>query len=202
MTVALLVLEYVRVLCSGPVVSVIAVLIFLVMFREDVKALMLRVASIRLPGGAEFHASQSAQQEREARAAARPVPDPEPEPQPLNFNGLTAQQREEIENIIRGERANAYLWEYRYLNFFLVYRTQQVLDWLASVPQPVSIQLYSSYWLPSIPSAEERAVIITALAAHSLLQVRGEAVEVTAKGREYLAWRGPLPPLPTASSTS
>jgi hypothetical protein len=55
------------------------------------------------------------------------------------------------------------------------------------------MSLYDSVWLPLIPSAEERRAIITALQAHYLILVQNELVEVTPKGREYIAWRGPLP---------
>jgi hypothetical protein len=137
MEIAKIILEYCRVILSAPVMIAVAAITFFVLFREDLKALFLRIAMIRLPGGAELLTSQSQRQEREAEHSRKPIP--EASLVPVNLPELPIQNRQEIENIIKSERANAYLWEYRYLNYFFVYRTQQVLDWLASVPQPVSL---------------------------------------------------------------
>ena len=200
MEIAKIILEYCRVFLSAPVMIAVAAISFFVLFREDLKALFLRIAMIRLPGGAELLTSQSQRQEREAEHSKKPIP--EPSLVPVNLPELPLQERKEIENIIKSERANAYLWEYRYLNYFLVYRTQQVLDWLATVPQPVSFYFANSFWLPIIPNAEERTAILNALTMHHLVQMKGEAIEVTPKGREYLQWRGPLPQFPPTSAPS
>ena len=84
--------------------------------------------------------------------------------------------------MLDAERARAYLWEYRYLNHFLAFHTQQVLDWFASLPNRTSMALFDSVWLPLIPSTDERRAIITALQAHYLILVQNELVEVTPKG--------------------
>jgi hypothetical protein len=185
-----IVLEYLRVILSAPPMVAVTVIFMLVLFREDIKALLLRVAAIRLPGGAELLMPQSQRQEGETHNRL-----PEVQPPVVEIPNLSTQQRQEIENLIKSERANAYQWEYRYLNHFLVRGTQVVLDWLASMPQPISIHFATSFWLPIIPSTEERVAIVKALEAHQLIQVEGDAIEVTPKGREYLQWRGPLPPV-------
>lgn len=195
MEIAKMVLEYLRVILSAPPMVAVTVSIFLMLFREDIKALLLRVASIRLPGGAELLTPQSQRQEGGINN-----PLPKVEPPVVEIPNLSAQQRQEIENLIKSERANAYQWEYRYLNHFLVRGTQVVLDWLASIPQPVSIHFASSFWLPIIPSTDDRVAIVKALEAHQLIQVKGDAIEVTPKGREYSQWRGPLQPLDPAGS--
>jgi hypothetical protein len=188
--IAKIVLEYLRVILSAPPMVAVTVSIFLILFREDIKALLLRVASIRLPGGAEVLTPQRQRQEGEIKN-----PLPQVQPPVVEIPNLSAQQRQEIENLIKSERANAYQWEYRYLNLFLVRGTQVVLDWLASIPQPVSIHFASSFWLPVIPSTDERFAIFKALEAHQLIQIKGDGIEVTPKGREYIQWRGPLPPV-------
>jgi hypothetical protein len=190
MEIAEMVLEYLRVILSAPPMGAATVIMFLLLFREDIKALLLRVASIRLPGGTELLTPQSQRQEEETN-----TPLPEVQLPVVEIANLSTQQRQEIENLIKSERANAYQWEYRYLNHFLVRGTQVVLDWLASMPQPVSIHFASSFWLPIIPSTDERVAIVKALEAHQLIQVKGDGIEVTPKGREYLQWRGPLPPV-------
>ena len=98
-----------------------------------------------------------------------------------------------VAELFQAERARAYLWEYRYLNYFLAYGTQKVLDWLACLPTRTSCDLFDTFWLPYIPSAEERRAIITALQAHHLIMIQDNLIEVTPKGREYIQWRGALP---------
>ena len=74
--------------------------------------------------------------------------------------------------------------------------TQYVLDWLAATTH-VTASFYNAMWLPLIMNADERLAILTALQAHHLITIRGDLIEVTPKGREYIQWRGPLPsPVP------
>jgi hypothetical protein len=57
---------------------------------------------------------------------------------------------------------------------------------------------YSQYdsLLAQEVSAEERKAIIDALTMHLLIQRKGDLIEVTPKGREYIRLRGPLPSIP------
>ena len=201
MEIATLVLEYLKVLLSPQIVVGGVGLVFLFLFREDIKALLLRVAKIRLPGGTEISTSQSERQINEENIEQKPLPAPA---MPLSGlpSDLTPQQRIAVENILKAERATSYLWEYRYLNYFLVYGTQAVLNWLISLNQPTTYSHFDATWLPLIPSANERGAIINALQAHHLIQVNDGAIQVTPKGMEYQQWRGELskPPLITGSS--
>jgi hypothetical protein len=194
-----IILEYLRVLLSPQMVVGAAGLVVLLTFREDIKALLLRVAKIRLPGGAEVSTSQTERKIAEQATEDKPAPIPS-SPLPGLPAGLTEEHRAAIEGILKAERATSYLWEYRYLNYFLVYKTQLVLDWLVGLPQPTTFGHYDATWLPLVPSANERAAMIDALQAHHLIQVTGDAIQVTPKGREYQQWRGDLPPVgPTAT---
>ena len=190
MEIASLVLEYLKVLLSPQIIAGVVVLVFLYLFREDVKALFLRVAKIKFPGGAEVSTSQSERKIKEEGIEQEPLPALELPP------SLTPQQREVVESILKAERATSYLWEYRYLNYFLVYRTQVVLDWLISLKRPTTYSHFDAMWLPIIPSANERGAIINALQAHHLIQVVDSTIQVTPKGKEYQQWRGELPNLP------
>ena len=83
-------------------------------------------------------------------------------------------------------------------------RTQVVLDWLIGLPQSTTYAHYDSFWLPIIPSANEKQAIINALQMHHLVMhdVTSNMITVTPKGREYQEWRGELPPLTSASTPS
>lgn len=194
MTVARLVLEYLGVLLSAPPVAAVIIITFLVLFRAQIAALIARIARIKLPGGGELFTSQQNRSTERAERRAPDVPEESTVDIPEEVR-LTPDQAQRIEQLIRSERANAYLWEYRYLNYFLVRQTQGVLDWLATFDRPVSYRLIDSQLQTWIPDANERNAIFQALTNHHLIQVQGELMEVTPKGREYIEWRGPLPSL-------
>jgi len=195
MDLANLILEYLKVLLSAPVVTGIVAILFFLLFREDIKALLLRIAKIRFPGGAELSTSQSERQIKEEKVESKGLPSVDRTIPGLPAN-LGQEERRKVEEIVRAERATAYVWEYRYLNYFLVYATQRVLDWLISLGQSTTYNHFDTIWLPLIPSANERSAIISALQAHHLVQVHDAVIEVTPKGREYQQWRGPLPDVP------
>jgi hypothetical protein len=166
-------------------------------FRVEFKSLLNRIAKIRLPGGTEVSTSQIERSTEELPAQGK-KPEPIPESGsstptlPTNLT-LSGDQLQSLQQAFAAERARAALWEYRYLNFFLARGTQRVLDWLNGLGVRTTVSMFDSFWLPSIPSAQERQAIITALQAHSLIAMAGPVLEVTPKGKEYLAWRGPLP---------
>jgi hypothetical protein len=181
--IANLILEYLKVLLTAPVLFSIVAILFILLFREDIKALILRIAKIRFPGG-EVSTPQSNQLAAEER---KPAPQPNINTQaPVSDlpADLTSQQKSAVEQLIRTHIATEYLWEYRYLNFFLVRGTQRVLDWLISLPQPTIYSHFDAVWLPLIPSANERQAIINALESHHLIlqQVDSGMITVTPKG--------------------
>lgn len=193
MSKAELILEYARVLLSGAPIVGILVAVFLIVFRNDLRALMRRVATIRFPGG-ELSTTQA---ERASAAttepeAAPPAPPPEPGTLPDSLS-LSPDDQQRLREFLEAERARAALWEYRYLNLFLVPHTQRVLDWLANLQQRTTAQMYDSFWMPLIPDSNERAAILDALRSHHLIQLQGLMIEVTPKGKEYVKSRGPLP---------
>ena len=198
--IAKLVLEYLRVLLTAPFLFSVVVVIFIYRFAEDIKALLLRVAKIRLPGGTEVNTPQSSRIiEEEAKSPPKTM---EVSDQGIPA-GLTSEQAQAIKQLIRSHIANAYLWEYRYLNFFLVRSTQETLDWLIGLSQETTAYAYyDSVFLPIIPSANERQAIINALQMHHLVMYdeSSNVIAVTPKGREYQEWRGTLPPLAKASA--
>lgn len=194
-------LEYLKVLLTGPVLFSIVALVFIFVFKEDIKALLLRVAKIKLPGGAEVSTPQSTRTAEESTSTKEPNIDENVPIQNLP-NDLTPQQKQTVEQLIRSHIATSYLWEYRYLNYFLARGTQEVLDWLISLPQSTNYAHFDATWLPIIPSANERQAIVNALQAHYLIQYNNETglIQVSPKGREYQEWRGKLPPLTIGST--
>ena len=194
MEIATFVLEYLRVLLTAPLLFSIVAVVFIFTFTEDIKALLLRVAKIRLPGGAEVDTPQSSR-----------IVEEEPRP-PLETGGipiqgippgLTPDQEQAIAQLVRAQIATAYLWEYRYLNYFLARGTQVALDWFVGLPQPTTYAHYASSFLPIVPSARERQAIVNALEMHHFItyDVASNLITVTPKGRE-------VPPVAWSTSTS
>jgi hypothetical protein len=189
MTRSQFVLEILKLVLSPQVVVGVCVLAFVLWFRSEVRALMSRIARIRL-GAAEFDTPQAQRLERSDVAP----------PAQLTLSLASGGEKPEdasdaatLRLRLDTERARAALWEYRYLNYFLARATQVVLDWLASLQVRTTKSMYDSYWLPLIASADEREAIMIALQAHHLIQIKDDVIEVTPKGREYITWRGPLP---------
>ena len=194
MEIATIILEYLKVILSAPVLLAIIAGVFIFKFSEDIKALLSRIAKIKLPGGTEVSTPQS---NRIINDESKSLPTPDSVTVEGIPTELTHDQKLIIEQLVKSHIANTYLWEYRYLNYYLVRRTQIVLDWLAGLPQPTTYAHYDSFWLPLISSANERKAMITALQSHHLI-LHDEAtnmISVTPKGQEYQEWRGELPPL-------
>jgi len=186
------VLEYFKVFLSAPPIAGTLAAIFLTLFRSEIRKLIRRTASIRFPGG-ELSTSQI------ERAAEELVENPEetrlPSAEPASLPpGLTLSpdEQQKLIEFIKAERARAALWEYRFLNLYLVRNTQRVLDWLTSLGQRTTVRLFDAFWAPFIPNPEERKAILDALANNHIIQISGELIEVTPKGWEYIQWRGYL----------
>jgi hypothetical protein len=193
-----LALEYLKVFLSGQVVIGIVVIVFIAKFKAEIRGLLDRIATIKFPGG-ELTTSQIAR-EREELPSTGSQPQPLREPAVVAPNSTPVSievHAANLEQQVSAERARAALWEYRYLNYFLARGTQVVLDWLAGLPVNTTVSMFDSFWLPVIPAVVERKAIIDALQAHWLILIDNDVIEVSPKGREYLAWRGPLPHAPS-----
>jgi hypothetical protein len=189
-------LEYLKVILTTPVAIGVLGTVILVLFRAEIRSLINRIASLKW-GSAELAAPQLPTSAEQSGHEGLPNPTP-----PALPAGVTAapQDAQALDQALTAERSRAYLWEYRYLNHFLVHATQRVLDWLASLSAPTTIHAYDAYWQPLIPSAEQRRTILSVLESHNLITFHGELIEVTPKGREYIQFRGPLPTLPSTTS--
>jgi len=106
----------------------------------------------------------------------------------------------QLRSLVKAERQTRYLWEYRYLNYFLVRKTQIILDWLVESGGSQSIMFYQNLWLQLIPEPEERNAILNVLQAHHLIELSPtDSISLTPKGKEYHGWRGELPRLEVLS---
>ena len=190
-----IILEFIKALTASQIIYGAIAITFLLFFKESIRVLIGRIARIKLPGGGELSTPQSLRSSDEKPDDSKISVSSE-DLLPPNLE-LTPEQVKQIVEIFKAERAKAALWEYRYLNYFLVPKTQRVLDWLSSLNVQTTTSMFDSFWMPIIPQANERRAIIDALQAHHLIMLTGELIEVSPKGKEYIQWRGPALSPPT-----
>jgi len=173
-------------------VTGVILLVFMLLFKSDIKALILRIAKIRLPGGGEISTPQLEKQVKE-NILDKPIVLPKDTDDKNIPDTLNKSELETIKTLLNAEKSRAYLWEYQYLNYYFVNGTQRVLDWLVSLENKTSLSLFDTSWLPIIPSPSERGAIISALENHYLIIIENDIITVSPKGYEYQYWRGKLP---------
>jgi hypothetical protein len=219
-------LEYLKVLFSYPVAIGVLGMVFMRSFSKEIRGVLERVSSVKGPGfelatsqiaktlqveiASAISESAPPPQALTTPVTATPdgaeLPSPESSTQLAGAATGTATASGTLANDatkptqeaeLKAARSTAALWEYRYLNAVLVLRTQAVLDWLAKredAGTPVSFELFDAA-LNELPK-EERSAVFSVLSRHYLIAVDGTLIRVTPKGREYIGWRGPLPPAP------
>ena len=97
---AQLILDYIKAILSPQVIAGAVGFTLLALFRNDFKALLLRVAKIRLPGGTEVSTSQIAKTE-ESRAEDKPAPKPPAaDPPPSLPSSLDERELDEVKELL------------------------------------------------------------------------------------------------------
>jgi hypothetical protein len=195
MQAAQIVLEYLKVALSAPVMSAAIAFGLALLYKKPAIALINRIAMLKVAGIGELQTSQAARAEpstHEGSEAPQPLP-AESVSAAGNLSDPTATA------LVKAERERAYLWEYRYLNLFLVRGTQIVLEWFAARESPTAFQVYDGWWSSLVLDPNERFARVAILKSHYLLVEHNGLLSVSEKGREYLAWRGPLPQLPAGA---
>lgn len=165
-------LGFARVLFDWPVLGSLTILTTLLLFGRDLKALMARLAKLEFMGG-KLEATQS------ARVAAPTTSLDSPD----GSDSAPFPENQPDANLIATR-----IWEYRYLNQFLVVQTQLVLDWLSSNERAIPLEAYNAFWSARITGSGERWAILQALEHHGLIAMPGSEVRITDKGKEYVGW--------------
>lgn len=98
MEMAELVLEYLKVFLSTSIVLLVIFIIFIFIFKDDIKALLLRIAKIKLPGGTELSTPQSTRASEEDEKSVPQLDDSPIEGLPT---GLTPAQQQATEQLIK-----------------------------------------------------------------------------------------------------
>lgn len=195
-------LEYFKVLGStAPMVALIA-LVAIYQFKEHIGRFIDRLNSFKSPLFGELSASSQAVKNLElstpvnesaAAAPAAAAPTPAPTVQGETLVNVGDADVQTLQRRLTAEIETSLIWEFRYLNYFLVPVTQAALDFLVNRNSPVSVATYDAWATATIANLQERDAVLLALKAHRLV-VQGDdgLIESTPKGRMYVIWRGPF----------
>ncbi|KVR47568.1 hypothetical protein WK16_06715 [Burkholderia ubonensis] len=125
-----LILEYLKVVLSWPVVVGLGATVGTLWFRTELRALINRIASLEFPGGKLVTQQAMIEDESVIGEAAQSVPADNATPPALQGLRLSAEDQATLRNVFVSERAAARMWEYHYLNYYFAPSTQHVLNWL------------------------------------------------------------------------
>ncbi len=181
-------LEWGKLFLASPVMAALTAIAFFALFRTPIGELISKIEELKVFGGQVITQTANA-------AAAPPLPINASPNEPLaapEITTIAAVKEESWQAKLVAQREAAYLWEYRFLNLFLVRVTQEVLEWLAMRSTPATYETYDVWLSDRVTDPQERQVILNALRNHHLVHVNDTLIQVTPKGHEYRQWRGPL----------
>jgi len=193
-----LALDYVKVLLTPQIVVVLGIIWFSKTFKQNIADLIDRIKAIKFPGG-ELSTPQHEKLKNESPIEDKTSPEPQSADLPAN---IQENDIETLKSLYNSERSRAYFWEYSYLNYYLVPRTQYTLNWLADYKQPMSVSLYDTLTSPIVTDPKERKAILNALESHYLVHIKDDLITVSPKGEEYIEWRSKVHQSPTSSLLS
>ena len=187
METAKIIIEYLKIILSAQVIIGVICITFFALFKTEIRSLLNRIASITI-GSTVLSSPQPSSEINNSKE----IESTEELELPEELQTDDPEIETALRQAMQAERARAHLWEYRYLNGFLVRNTQKVLDWLISNNSPPNNSMYDAWWNGLIATSSERQAIINVLEEHNLLILDGGLITVTPKGEEYAEWRGPL----------
>lgn len=177
-------IEVVRIITSWQMVLLAIVVITYQKFEEPIKQLIPKL-SVRA-NWKDFAITAESQRSAVRIEEATP-PTPEVDQSQPKAAEIPTQ---ELQDAATSWRLAAYVWEYRYLNFFLKGNTQRALNILYTFSQPIPLSLASNLVAQYAPDPNEQKAVLDAMTAHHLVQIQGETISLTPKGREYVEFRG------------
>ena len=147
-----MVLEFLKLIFAWPLCTVSIVVFLSLFFREPITNWLTRL-KIEY-GGATLSSQQPTESDSTQRLPSSSTPKADPGDE--FTKGLEKMDADQLKRQVIQWRANTYVWEYQYLNRFLVYNSRRVLGWLYDLNQPVNIEYADSFWRPQISARNER----------------------------------------------
>lgn len=177
------IIEYLKVVLTGPTISGLVIAGILWLFHNELRDFIKRLGHIKFPGGeldAPFQSQASIAEEASESVAL------------INGASPTNINDTDLTEVLKSAQEAALLWEFRFLNYFLVRRTQDIFSWFVTHGDPISQSLFDATWNLLIGTQVERDAIINSLSTHRLITIdeTHHFINVTDKGRNYAYWPG------------
>ena len=201
----MVVLEYLKIVLSWPVLGSAALVLIICWLRRPLDHL-LRNISVRTPGGIEIQAQQAKPEPSEQEKPGTVSLDPEQQRELQEFIeslqeqlNLTVQEKEAVVQAASEEITKAWSsarsWEFMYLDRFLVPHTKLTLCQIHARQGQMTREYFCSLWPAfNFGTESEREAVLNALQTTGLLQQTGNMLTLTGKGRNFLAFLGFLLP--------
>ena len=166
MNINQIIIEYLKVLLSWPTITFFLVIIFLFKFSESIKIFLSNLRSFKA-GLFELNQQQSLPTRVEKKVEGK-----------LENKKITLEKRAE-------------LFEFAYLNLYLVYNTKQALLWFYFTPSTRENYIFTFILPPqAINQSVEKEAIFNALLANELIWQEGILFKITEKGKQFLKFLG------------
>lgn len=168
-----MVLEYFKLFISWPFLSAVCFIIAIFLFKEAIQT-WLKSMKIDYKDLSVYSQSNKKITEEEKRV--------EKEPSPPQDN----MDKSKLVEVGTQWKSLAYYWEYRYLGYYLVPHTKDVLKLLYDANSEFLLNVLDVVMCKTIPEARERIAVVDALQQHYLIQIQDNMVSITEKGKEYI----------------
>lgn len=198
-----IILEYIKVFISWPVVFLIVALIFIFKFKESIKLFLENMASIKV---GPFEASQIQTKIPEEKIEDQLTENlqekgiilSQEQVQKLDevFNNLSKEKETKEQEIADKEQAIKYfaeraeLYEFAYLSLYLVFNSKLALLWFYNQTSNTSTkENFNSQFIlnnPVINPFAEKEAIFNALLVNGLLEQNGSLFKTSEKGTRFL----------------
>lgn len=183
-----LVLDYIRVILSWPVVVGVGGIVAAIYFRLELKGLINRISSVKIMGQEVALQQAKIAEESGTETSVRATLNNDAQAPDFGTLRLSPEQQQAIREAFQSEQAAARVWEYRFMNYFFAPATQAVLTWLVGLDTGTTLNAYAAFWTLQVPLPQERQAILDALQMHNCIAIDGQLLTVTEKGREYANW--------------
>ena len=179
-------LEVLRLLFSPSAVALLAVILGLLIFKEQIgdRIRATSRASAKGPGGLQldYEAAQSQTLPAAAAVAAVAVEEIPPEvsgvPKANDNNTVKS-----LEAAVQAAQGTATYWHFQYLSMFLVAQTKQVLRWIDQ-QGPVIEATYRQTWASF--GKDQLDIMLNVLRWNELVVSDGATISITPRGQQFL----------------
>lgn len=176
------VMSLLTILLSWPPVIGAIIVFFLIFFRNPLM-FWVRNFVYRNPQGHEFFArDQDPSQITISTSYWHQVQDYFAQLE--EYNKQITGERQELLKHLEQVEIKALLWEFQYLNLFLVPTSKSILKWIDMLSP--SIDLFNQFW--ALISEKQREIIIGVLYANELITWQNKILTTTTKGKLFIGF--------------